>query len=168
MCSALSSCGADPASAPTVGSDGAELVAEDKRVFEGGPVEIFLDYWELQAEDSSATVADSGSAVINLTQVSGDLLDQDGGGIASRFVADFGVADRSTGHLELTGRVTLTSVGENVFLKADRVVFNEQAGYVTAEGNVRIESASIRLGPFNTLLATPGLERVGTPEIFES
>ena len=132
----------------------------------GGPVTILVDFWELQAEDSSATVANSGSAVIQLSQVSGDLLDQDGGGIASTFVADFGVSQGS--HLELTGRVTLTSVGEDVSMTADRVVFNEEAGYVRAEGNVRIESASIRLGPFDTLLATPGLERVGTPEIFQS
>ena len=132
----------------------------------GGPVTILVDFWELQAEDSSATVANSGSAVIELSQVSGDLLDQDGGGIASTFVADFGVSQGS--HLELTGRVTLTSVGEDVSMTADRVVFNEEAGYVRAEGNVRIESASIRLGPFDTLLATPGLERVGTPEIFQS
>ena len=132
----------------------------------GGPVTILVDFWELQAEDSSATVANSGSAVIQLSQVSGDLMDQDGGGIASTFVADFGVSQGS--HLELTGRVTLTSVGEDVSMTADRVVFNEEAGYVRAEGNVRIESASIRLGPFDTLLATPGLERVGTPEIFQS
>ena len=166
MCSALCGCGAEPASEPAAGSVGAPEGDGVRIEVSGGPVTILVDFWELQAEDSSATVANSGSAVIQLSQVSGDLLDQDGGGIASTFVADFGVSQGS--HLELTGRVTLTSVGEDVSMTADRVVFNEEAGYVRAEGNVRIESASIRLGPFDTLLATPGLERVGTPEIFQS
>ena len=166
MCSALCGCGADSAPASSAALAGVEDGDEERLDVDGGPVTILVDFWELQAEDSSATVADSGSAEIKLTQVSGDLLDQDGGGIASRFVADAGVSQGS--HLELTGEVTLTSVSEDVFLTADKVVFNEEAGYVRAEGNVRIESASIRLGPFDTLLATPGLERVGTPERFLS
>ena len=148
--------------APVVVEDG----DEERLEVRGGRVTILVDFWELQAEDSSATVADSGSAVIKLTQVSGDLLDQEHGGTVSRFVADFGVSQGS--HLELTGEVKLTSVSEDVFLTADRVVFDEEAGYVRAEGNVWIKSANLRLGPLDTLLATPGLERVGTPEIFKS
>ncbi len=130
-----------------------------------GPIEGTLPgRWTMEAQRSSVRIEgeDGHSAIVQAVQ--GQLLKGDA--VQSRFTADSGEADTSTGRLVLIGHVTVTAENEKIRLTAERVTYDEQSALVVAEGRVMVSSADWTSGPYDRLVATPGLERVGTPDRF--
>lgn len=120
--------------------------------------------WTMEAEQSSVALqGEDDTSAIGL-RVSGQLLKGDK--IESRFVAASGEANTQTGRLELSGEVRVTSERDGVYLTADRLVYDKELALIIAEGRVEVHSATWVSGPFDKLVATPGLERVGTPDRF--
>ena len=66
----------------------------------------------------------------------------------------------------LSGKVRVTSEKDDVYLLADKVTYDEKLALIIAEGNVTVNSDAWLSGPYDRLVATPGLERVGTPDRF--
>lgn len=130
-----------------------------------GPVEGTLHgRWTMDAEQASVRIEGEESSSASVRRVSGKLLKGDM--VESRFVADSGLADTATGRLVLSGRVQVTAEDEKIVLTADKVTYDEKTSLVTAEGHVIVSSADWTSGPYDRLVATPGLEKVGTPDRF--
>jgi hypothetical protein len=105
-----------------------------------------------------------------LQQVEGEIYED--GDLASRFRGEEGELDQGRQRLELREDVRVVSVEseeieQELTLSADRIVYQEENGYISAEGNVTVESDQFVFGPVPELLATPDLRLFGTPEEFE-
>ncbi|MFQ3676960.1 MAG: hypothetical protein SNJ74_03350 [Fimbriimonadaceae bacterium] len=87
---------------------------------------------------------------------------------ASEFSAERAVADQSTARLVLEGRVVVVSQDPAGRLSCDTLTWDAEAGVLEARGNVRYETDRFVLGPFASMLGSPKLQRVGTPELFGS
>ena len=118
----------------------------------------------MEAQKSSVKLEgdETSNAVVHAVQ--GQLLD--GEKVESRFVAESGEANTVTGRLTLSGKVRITSEKDEILLTADKVTYDEKLALVIAEGNVKVTSKAWASGPYDRLVATPGLERVGTPDRF--
>jgi hypothetical protein len=124
----------------------------------------FPGSWSLEAETGSFRVEGENETSAKVQRVKGQLLD--GETVESRFTADSGEAHLSTGKLTLEGRVRITSERDQVVLTAAKVTYDEGLGLIVAEGGVEVHSDAWMSGPYDRLVATPGLERVGTADRF--
>lgn len=152
--------------APTRSSgDGSKPVQEDSVAIQAGPVEGELPgAWTMKAEESSMRFQGEEESSAIVQRVTGQLLKD--GKVASNFVADSGEADTKTGRLVLTGHVKVTSERDGVVLVAERLTYDKNRALLFAEGRVEVQSDAWLSGPFAKLVATPGLERIGTPDRF--
>ena len=119
--------------------------------------------WWVEGVDASGSLTDE-TTVFHINQANGHLLEGDQ--IASRFTADEGEGDRSSGRLVLMGNVRITSEQDGIVLTAEKLTYSETDGLIYAEGNVLIDSKDWMSGPFAKLVATPDLKRFGTPDRF--
>jgi lipopolysaccharide assembly outer membrane protein LptD (OstA) len=138
---------------------------EDAASIELGQIEGSLKgHWTMEAQKSSVRIEGEERTTAQVRAVQGQLLK--GESVESRFVADSGEANTSTGRLTLSGKVRITSEKDEIYLTADKVTYDEKLALVIAEGNVKVNSSAWTSGPYDRLVATPGLERVGTPDRF--
>lgn len=86
---------------------------------------------------------------------------------ASTFRSDEGYGENKTSHLHLTGHVIVVSTDQHATLFCDRLEWIPETKLIRASGNVRVEGKSGKLGTFSEVLATPKLERIGTPDLFD-
>ena len=119
----------------------------------------------MKAKDSSMKFQGQEESTAIVRGVTGQLLK--GGKVASNFVAESGQADTRTGVLVLTGNVRVTAEGRGMYLVADKLTYDKNRALIFAEGRVEVRSDAWLSGPFAKLVATPGLEKVGTPDRFE-
>jgi lipopolysaccharide assembly outer membrane protein LptD (OstA) len=124
----------------------------------------FPGSWKLEAEQGSFAVEGDEDTSAIVSRVKGQLLR--GESVESRFTADSGEAQLSTGRLLLEGHVRVTSERDKVYLTADKVTYDEKRALIVAEGRVEVHSDAWMSGPYDRLVATPGLERVGTADRF--
>lgn len=120
----------------------------------------------MDVKDSKVAFAGEGESHATAKTVAGTLMKGDA--VESRFTAEGGDADTSTGTLVLVGDVRITSERDDIVLRAKRVTYEKATALIRAEGTVMVTSAAWESGPFPVLVATPGLERIGTPDRFES
>ena len=125
---------------------------------------VFPGSWTLEAEKGSFQVVGEDETGAIVQDVTGQLLK--GEGIESRFRADSGEANMATGRLILEGHVKVTSERDKITLTARKVIYEEKLGVIVAEGGVVVESDNWTSGPYDRLVATPGLEKVGTADRF--
>lgn len=118
----------------------------------------------MEAQKSSVKLEGEERSLAQVSAVQGQLLKGDV--VESRFLADSGEADTATGRLVLSGKVKVTSERDSIYLTADKVTYDEKLALIIAEGNVKVNSEAWVSGPYDRLVATPGLERVGTPDRF--
>ena len=152
--------------------DAPQDVAQKAETEEEGATEIavpdaaaeFPGSWKLDADSGSFRVEGEDETSVKVQQVKGQLMKGDS--IESRFTADSGEAHLASGRLLLEGRVRVTSEKDKIYLVADRVTYDEKAGLIVAEGGVEVHSDAWMSGPYDRLVATPGLERVGTADRF--
>jgi hypothetical protein len=138
---------------------------EDSATIELGQIEGELKgRWTMEAQDSSVQIEGEDRSVASVRAVKGKLLKGDA--VESQFLADSGEANTQTGRLVLSGKVRVTSEKDDVYLLADKVTYDEKLALIIAEGNVTVNSDAWLSGPYDRLVATPGLERVGTPDRF--
>lgn len=164
-CWALAGCGSEPV---VVGQElGAQPKPDDgKTKIEIGKAEATSPgAWRLWSDQSSVTFGDDDESWIDVTGVTGDLLED--GEVASRFSSDQGQADTDTGRLVLDGRVKITSETDDLTLTAAKVTYDEQRELIVAEGEVWVRSGEWNLGPFAKLVSNPSLQEFGTPDRFE-
>lgn len=121
-------------------------------------------HWTMEAQKSSVKLEGEERSLAQVSAVQGQLLKGDV--VESRFLADSGEADTATGRLVLSGKVKVTSERDSIYLTADKVTYDEKLALIIAEGNVKVNSEAWVSGPYDRLVATPGLERVGTPDRF--
>ncbi|MCW5938093.1 MAG: hypothetical protein KF884_08945 [Fimbriimonadaceae bacterium] len=119
----------------------------------------------VRAETSKMTVGEEGAASGALSGVSGEI--RKGGQTASKFKATSGEVDQKARTLTLQGEVTVTDEARGIVLKAQRVFYAEAKGRIEASGQVTVSSGSALLGPVDALWASPGLERVATPDLYK-
>jgi hypothetical protein len=119
----------------------------------------------VRAETTKMTVGDEGSASGALDGVSGEI--RKDGKTASKFKATSGQVDQKARTLFLQGEVTVTDEARGIVLKAQRVFYAEAKGRIEATGQVTVSSGSALLGPVDALWASPGLERVATPDLYK-
>ena len=96
--------------------------------------------------------------------VSGEILD--GEAVSNRYEAKQGKVNTSERTVELIGNVRLTSTKVDAVLTCDRVSYRESDKIVKAMGNIRVTSPQGEIQMDGPLWATPGLEKVGSPEVF--
>lgn len=140
------------------------------------PVELATGPVELEVRDESGKTAfvvraraseiamESSGAKSGLKEVSGDIFQ--GGKVASRFKAARGEVDQKARTLLAEGKAELRDTARGLVLRADRVRYRESEARVVAEGGVTVSSEEWQIGPFDRLVATPDLSRVGTPDRF--
>jgi len=96
--------------------------------------------------------------------VSGEILEAEA--VSNRYEALQGKVDTARRTVELVGKVKLTSTKVDAVLTCDRVTYRESDKIVKATGNIRVTSPQGELQMDGPLWATPGLEKVGSPEVF--
>jgi lipopolysaccharide assembly outer membrane protein LptD (OstA) len=125
----------------------------------------FPGSWTLDAKTGSFKVENDDETSAIVQGVSGQLLK--GENVESRFTADSGVANMASGKLVLEGHVKVTSETDKIYMTAQRVTYNKDSALVVAEGMVTVHLPAGQVsGPYDRLVATPGLEKVGTADRF--
>jgi hypothetical protein len=119
----------------------------------------------VRAASSKLKIGGAGASSGVLSGVTGEIMKD--GRTASRFRAKSGEVDQQARRLVLEGDVTVTDEARGIVLVAQRVDYAEAAGRIEARGRVTVSSGSALLGPVDALWATPGLERVATPDMFK-
>lgn len=120
--------------------------------------------WIARAEGTQVRVREGGGSVAVLTGVTGTLYEN--GAEASKFRSPNAEAVQSEHTLTLLGGVTVIALERGLTLKADRVTYREDLQLIEASGTVTVTSDVYVLGPFETLVTTPDLRKVGTPDTF--
>lgn len=144
----------------------AEPEEKDRTEIQTGPAKVWLPgSWTMDVVDSQVAFIGEKDSQAVVQSVKGSLLS--GEKIQSRFTAKEGIAETSSGRLVLMGKVRVTSEADDIVLVADRVVYDEKSSLITAEGSVVVVSATWESGPFDHLVATASLERIGTPDRFQ-
>lgn len=125
----------------------------------------FPGSWALEAETGSFKVENEDETSAIVQGVRGQLYK--GESLESRFTAENGDANMATGVLVLEGRVTVTSEKDKISMTAQKLTYDRNKELIIAEGGVTILlPAGQASGPYDRLVATPGLEKVGTADRF--
>lgn len=125
----------------------------------------FPGSWTLDADTGSFKVENDDETSAIVQGVSGQLLK--GESVQSRFTADSGVANMASGKLVLEGHVRVTSETDKIYMTAEKLTYDKDSALIVAEGLVTVHFPAGQVsGPYDRLVATPGLEQVGTADRF--
>lgn len=120
--------------------------------------------WIVRGESSRVRFSADGDLGGEIANVEGQMFAA--GKAANRFRAKAGRADQDRNRLVLVGEVRIEDLARGAILTADRVVYDGAKEQIEASGTVKVLSESYSMGPFETLLATPDLSDIGTPDRF--
>ncbi len=135
-----------------------------------GPIEIERRaenqrrQWFVSAKSSDLEMSKEGKLQGTMKGVTGQLYENDA--VVSRFRASEAYADQDKNVLDLTSQVVVTAEKQGLVLKADKVSWLPSRRLIEASGNVSLDGKEYTVGPFDRLLATPDLKKVGTPDTF--
>lgn len=122
--------------------------------------------WSARWSKAQLSYGESGRISGTMETVTGVFYEN--GEPASEFSAERAEADQTTARLVLEGRVVVVSQDPAGRLSCDTLTWDAEAGVLEAKGNVRYETDRFVLGPFPSMLGSPKLQRVGSPELFGS
>ncbi len=125
----------------------------------------FPGSWTLEADTGSFKVENEDETSAIVQGVTGQLLKGDS--VESRFTADSGDANMASGRLILEGHVRVTSETDKIYMTSEKLTYDKDSALIVAEGMVIIHLPAGQVsGPYDRLVATPGLEKVGTADRF--
>jgi lipopolysaccharide export system protein LptA len=125
----------------------------------------FPGSWALEADTGSFRVENEDETSAIVQGVRGQLYK--GESLESRFTAENGDANMATGVLVLEGKVVVTSETDKIRMTAAKLTYDRERQLVFAEGGVTVHLPAGQVsGPYDRLVATPGLEKVGTADRF--
>lgn len=97
--------------------------------------------------------------------LSGTLYNKDGP--SSKFAAETGQADQTTGNLTLTGQVVVRSIEQKATLRCDEVRYASKGQrLIRAHGGVNVEGPWGTVSGLEDVLTTPDLKTFATPDLF--
>ena len=119
-------------------------------------------YWQTAV----VHILDNGGQTADLNGVHGSLYQklQE----ASRFQAETGSSDQTTGMLKMSGQVVLRSLLNNAVLRCDRVEYSSKGEQIVkASGNVQVQGEWGTVSGLQEVWSTPDLKTFGTPDLFK-
>lgn len=120
--------------------------------------------WTIRWKQAQVRPANESTGTGTFESVSGEILEGDV--VSNRYEAQQGKVNTTERTVELIGNVRLTSAKVSAVLTCDRVSYRESDKIVKATGNIRVTSPQGEIQMDGPLWATPGLEKVGSPEVF--
>lgn len=120
--------------------------------------------WIARADGTRVRVDEGGESVAVMNGVTGTLYEA--GVEASEFRSPSAEAVQAKHTLTLLGGVTVIARARGLTLKADRLTYREDLQLIEASGTVTVTSDVYVLGPLETLVTTPDLRKIGTPDTF--
>lgn len=163
----------NPDSSPSVRNTIKEMEKKgNRRVLEtGGEVTLQVARpdgtlaWDLTAATSRLAIEEEGRKQGFFTNVSGTLMDE--GKPVSEYQAAEAKADTQARTLKLFNKVSISSLTYKATLTAQDTEWLEDRKLISASGSVYVKTDLWTYGPFSTLLATPDLTKIGSPDQFK-
>jgi len=121
--------------------------------------------WTVQWESARIEYGGENQISGTMRRVSGEMYER--GAVASTFVAERAEAEKQTNRLVLLGNVVLKSQDYQSTITCEKIVWDGKKNLIRALGNVRFKSRQYKAEVFDELLASPRMNRIGTPDLFD-
>lgn len=100
-----------------------------------------------------------------MSSVSGEMYEN--GQVANTFVADYAEAEKQSNRLTLTGHISVKAKEHAASMACEKLEWDGLKQLMKATGNVNLKSDLYDAGVFDILLASPTMNKIGTPDLFD-